>query len=782
MKKLMTSCCVLALMLASQNAALAAFNDVNEVSEYAEAIFWMQEHEVVKGYADSTFGGDLCVNRAEFLKMLFEVLDLEPPKPRVIPFYDVKADQWFTPYVAMAKQRGLINGYSDGTFKPYQCVNRAEAVKISVLEFNDGAVPQASGWGISNYDDVAPNDWYSEQMNYAFSSNLVGTNHAGKKYYPGNHMTRKEVAEMLFRMKTIRDHKLAYYYEGYEPSYDDDELFYQAEECKLDDYTSKADINSVVEKDSSVVITADHTNTGQLTKLRNLFGKFDRLEFMQIAIDEYNNSIEDALGYSSSMQAVLEADWKFVLSAVIPEDYVNNYAVDPSVIVAAKIEKAEDFEKFAGRMMANDTGNQAQCEAGDDYVFWTNADYEMYIVRYGDIFVLTNTAESRDAVLARMRANENFSVGNNFKTYSAVKEDKLFSAYLNFKDIYPLLAQELYYYEEPTTPSYLSLLAEVYVALIVEDDGFRMPSLASFQSSSNSFLDAYKNYQIQLANKIPGDSTIFYVEQPFLLNETSSIVSESMTGVGTTEDLVAELATEIGVTNEEITAALNSPFAISVANTGGVIPAFSFYVQLNDSTAPVGEAAAKAMDISLEEELSSDPVLSDAVTKTTLYDGALRKVVIDLSKLPADETSEFEAIFGTGAGSEAMSIYYGVMSDNVFVVSTLSNFENAYGKNALASQAKYKTALASLDVYGSAVSYADITELLVLLDNYFQNEVFSYYYGYDDYGYVKNDGMTEEDQQLYDSVMEFLNRFKYVVSAARIDGDVLVQDAFVKID
>ena len=45
-------------------------------------------------------------------------------------FSDVAANAWYAPYVAFAQKYGLVNGYSDGTFRPEQPVSRAEAVKL----------------------------------------------------------------------------------------------------------------------------------------------------------------------------------------------------------------------------------------------------------------------------------------------------------------------------------------------------------------------------------------------------------------------------------------------------------------------------------------------------------------------------------------------------------------------------------------------------------------------------------------------------------------------------
>ena len=48
-----------------------AFSDVNQDTSYMTAIAWMQGNGVIQGYPDGTFKPDQCVNRAEFLKMMY---------------------------------------------------------------------------------------------------------------------------------------------------------------------------------------------------------------------------------------------------------------------------------------------------------------------------------------------------------------------------------------------------------------------------------------------------------------------------------------------------------------------------------------------------------------------------------------------------------------------------------------------------------------------------------------------------------------------------------------
>ncbi|MBM3231562.1 S-layer homology domain-containing protein [Candidatus Peregrinibacteria bacterium] len=86
----------------------------------------------VEGDPDGNFAPRRTLNRAEFLKIALASY----PKVRVSSsdadhcFPDVPKDAWFSPYVCLAKRRGMVGGYPDGLFKPARTVNYAEALKI----------------------------------------------------------------------------------------------------------------------------------------------------------------------------------------------------------------------------------------------------------------------------------------------------------------------------------------------------------------------------------------------------------------------------------------------------------------------------------------------------------------------------------------------------------------------------------------------------------------------------------------------------------------------------
>lgn len=199
----------------------APFLDVNSNTDYEESIDWMYKNGIINGYPDSNFKPDKCVNRAEMLKMLFKILQVDYEKSQTELFPDTPADAWYASYIRTARERGTIKGYADGKFRPDQCVNRVEAMKMAILEFNENKMPTYDTF-YGDSKDTDKNAWYYQYINYALYANLVGRKHTkqienGFYFYPGDPMSRKEVAEMLYRMKTIKDLDIKAYEKGYKP-------------------------------------------------------------------------------------------------------------------------------------------------------------------------------------------------------------------------------------------------------------------------------------------------------------------------------------------------------------------------------------------------------------------------------------------------------------------------------------------------------------------------------------------------------------------------------------
>lgn len=146
------------------------FSDVPAGKWYNNAVSTLSNMGVIGGYADGTFRPDAPISRAEFAKIAVSFTQ-NTGAAAYNYFTDVKTTDWFAPYVTAAKDGGLIEGYSDGSFKPENKITRAEA--CAIVNRTLGRKPSKSHMKISgriDWPDVQPTDWYYEAMMEATNS------------------------------------------------------------------------------------------------------------------------------------------------------------------------------------------------------------------------------------------------------------------------------------------------------------------------------------------------------------------------------------------------------------------------------------------------------------------------------------------------------------------------------------------------------------------------------------------------------------------------------------
>lgn len=166
------------------SAAPMPFPDMgNTWYRYREAAQYLKDQDVLGGYPDGNFKPKETINRAELLKIVFKGRsDVVPVRRRC--FSDVSPDEWYAPYVCAAKNRGIVDGFENGTFKPGEPVNFAEAVKIVLIAYGHD-VPESSGEG-----------WYKPYTQELERLEILPRH----SYVPWAPLTRERAADLLWRI------------------------------------------------------------------------------------------------------------------------------------------------------------------------------------------------------------------------------------------------------------------------------------------------------------------------------------------------------------------------------------------------------------------------------------------------------------------------------------------------------------------------------------------------------------------------------------------------------
>lgn len=105
------------------------FKDI-DADKHREDIIFLAKRAIIKGKTGERFEPNSDLTRAEFMTLVYRVLELESDKNKALPFKDVKTGAWYYEYVKAAYDNKIINGKSANLFEPNAQVTREEMVAI----------------------------------------------------------------------------------------------------------------------------------------------------------------------------------------------------------------------------------------------------------------------------------------------------------------------------------------------------------------------------------------------------------------------------------------------------------------------------------------------------------------------------------------------------------------------------------------------------------------------------------------------------------------------------
>lgn len=194
----------------------ALFEDVTSDHANADAIFYVKQQGIVKGYDDGTYGPERTINRAEFAKIIgnaslgdrqyaqeFWMCSEGEAGPGAMaelqsrnPFKDIDVRAWYAFPVCIALKANYIQGYPDGTFRPSNSINFVEAAKILVKAFGLEAtttIPACEG--------ACP--WYEGYVRMLEAHAAIPLSITSFD----QQITRGDMAEMIYRLKAGNNDK-----------------------------------------------------------------------------------------------------------------------------------------------------------------------------------------------------------------------------------------------------------------------------------------------------------------------------------------------------------------------------------------------------------------------------------------------------------------------------------------------------------------------------------------------------------------------------------------------
>lgn len=178
----------------------AAFTDINVGDNHYVAIKFLKDRNVIQGYEDGTFQPDREITRAEALKIILGTLNKAPDpteKNSTKTFIDVHNADWFAANVKQGIENGIVSGYNDGHFYPNQTINRAESLKMVLLQENNElpvSIDQPP------YSDVPVDAWFAPYAEVSKERGLFLEARKDGSLSPDQTLNRGDFAELIYRL------------------------------------------------------------------------------------------------------------------------------------------------------------------------------------------------------------------------------------------------------------------------------------------------------------------------------------------------------------------------------------------------------------------------------------------------------------------------------------------------------------------------------------------------------------------------------------------------------
>lgn len=123
----------------------AAFSDVSASNSHKPAIDALAKRGVINGFEDGTYRPNSAVTRGQAAKILTKVMGMNTNDVENPNFSDVPVGHAYYKEIAALENAGVIQGFTDGTYRSGRGVTREQMARMLVngfaLTYNDTALP-----------------------------------------------------------------------------------------------------------------------------------------------------------------------------------------------------------------------------------------------------------------------------------------------------------------------------------------------------------------------------------------------------------------------------------------------------------------------------------------------------------------------------------------------------------------------------------------------------------------------------------------------------------------
>ncbi|MCI2058300.1 MAG: S-layer homology domain-containing protein [Oscillibacter sp.] len=165
---------------------------------YRAAVTEMASRKIINGYSNGTFRGEAAVTRAQFAAIIVRALGL--PDNGKSSFTDVSSGSWCYGAVGTAVKYGIVQGYSDGSFRPNANITRQQAMAMIARAAAITELGGKTAADLSQFKDHATvGAWAKTYVEYNVANGLIQGDSSGH-LNPNDNISRAQTAVVVLRL------------------------------------------------------------------------------------------------------------------------------------------------------------------------------------------------------------------------------------------------------------------------------------------------------------------------------------------------------------------------------------------------------------------------------------------------------------------------------------------------------------------------------------------------------------------------------------------------------
>ena len=147
------------------------FRDVSASNQFATEITWAKNKKYLNGWSDGTFRPTQNINRDAMAAVAYRMAGSPAyTPPKVSPYKDVSPSSAFYKEITWARSQGLLTGWSDGTFRPLNDIDRNAT---AALLYRMSGSPAYTAPASSSFKDVRPGSAFYKEIHWMSAQGIT---------------------------------------------------------------------------------------------------------------------------------------------------------------------------------------------------------------------------------------------------------------------------------------------------------------------------------------------------------------------------------------------------------------------------------------------------------------------------------------------------------------------------------------------------------------------------------------------------------------------------------